>query len=178
MAVAVAPGQEHETQRFVPLMEEATAWPGQPEKLAGDKAFSAGWIREWLKERGFEPVIAHRKKERGRAGQFDRKAYRRRNIIERCINSLKWFRRVATCYERLATHYLGLVTLAMTMAAGLNNHRGVNYPRITAFFGTYLIDKIRADDAFAKRCLLSLCEDGLLRKDLVGLHGMLDHAWG
>jgi hypothetical protein len=41
-----------------------------------------------------------------------------------------------------------------------------------------LIDKIRADDAFARRCLLLLCEDWLLHKDLVGLHGMLDHASG
>jgi transposase len=113
MAVTVSPGQEHETQQFVPLMEEVTAWPEQPEKLAGDKGYSAGWIREWLKERGIEPVIAHQKKEKARQGKFDRKTYRRRNIIERCVNSLKWFRRVATRYEKLALHYLGMVTLAI-----------------------------------------------------------------
>jgi hypothetical protein len=28
-------------------------------------------------------------------------------------NSLKWFRRVATRYEKLATHYLAMVTLAI-----------------------------------------------------------------
>jgi len=33
--------------------------------------------------------------------------------VERCINSLKWFRRVATRYEKLATHSLGMVTLAI-----------------------------------------------------------------
>jgi transposase len=66
-----------------------------------------------LQERGIEPVIAHQKNEKGRRKKFDKKTYRRRNIIERCINSLKWFRRVATRYEKLATHYLGVVTVAI-----------------------------------------------------------------
>src|SRR5262249_58611652 len=102
LAVAASPGQQHETQQFIPLMEEATAWPEQPAKLAGDKAYSAGWIREWLQERGIKAVIAHPKCQSPSPGRFDRKSYRRRNIIERCVNSLKWFRRVATRYEKLA----------------------------------------------------------------------------
>jgi transposase len=113
MAVAVGPGQEHGTQQAIPLLEEATAWPGRPAKVAGDKGYSAGWLREWPRGRGIEPVIAHQKEEKARRGKFDRKTYRRRNIIERCINSLKWFRRVATRYEKLATHYLGMVPLAI-----------------------------------------------------------------
>jgi hypothetical protein len=40
----------------------------------------------------------------------------------------------------------------------------------------FLIDKIRVDSAFTKRCLLLLCEDRLLRNDLVALHGMLNHV--
>jgi transposase len=113
MAVAVGPGQEHETQQAIPLLEEALVGPEQPAKVAGDKGYSAGWLREWLQERGIKPVIAHQKKEKARGGRFDRKSYRRRNVIERCVNSLKWFRRVATRYEKLATHYLGMVTLAI-----------------------------------------------------------------
>ena len=34
-------------------------------------------------------------------------------LIERCIGSLKWFRRVATRYEKLATHYLSMVKIAI-----------------------------------------------------------------
>jgi hypothetical protein len=44
LAVAVGPGQEHETQQAIPLLEEATAWPEQPAKAAGDKAYSAGCL--------------------------------------------------------------------------------------------------------------------------------------
>jgi transposase len=51
IAVAVGPGQEHETQQAIPLLEEALAWPEQPAKVAGDKEYSAGWLRDWLKER-------------------------------------------------------------------------------------------------------------------------------
>jgi transposase len=113
LAVAVGPGQGHETQRAIPLLEEAMAWPQQPAKVAGDKAYTAGRLREWLVTRGIKPVIAHQKNEKARAGRFERKSYRRRNMVERCISSLKWFRRVAPRDEKLATHYLGMVTLAI-----------------------------------------------------------------
>ena len=59
LAVAVGPGQEHETQQAIPLLEQATAWPEQPAKVAGDKGYSAGWLREWLRERGIE--VAYRR---------------------------------------------------------------------------------------------------------------------
>jgi transposase len=56
-------------------------------------------------------TIPRRRDER-RRGPFDREAYRQRNRVERCINRLKQFRRVATRYEKRATNFLGMVTLA------------------------------------------------------------------
>lgn len=38
--------------------------------------------------------------------------YRRRNLIERCFNRLKHFRRIATRYDKLAQNYLSAVALA------------------------------------------------------------------
>jgi transposase len=112
MAATISPGQEHETQQFVPLMEEIEAWDRSPDKLAGDMGYSANWIRDWLKERGIQPVIPHKCNETSKE-RLDRKSYRRRNLIERCVNSLKWFRRVATRYEKLAVHYMGMLKLAI-----------------------------------------------------------------
>ena len=43
---------------------------------------------------------------------FDRAAYRERNVVERLINRLKRFRRVATRYEKRAAGYQAMVTLA------------------------------------------------------------------
>jgi transposase len=41
--------------------------------------------------------------------------YRERNKVERLINRLKQYRRIATRYEKRATNYLAMVTLGMTM---------------------------------------------------------------
>ena len=43
---------------------------------------------------------------------FSRRAYRRRNIVERLIGWLKESRRVATRYEKSAENYLAFVKLA------------------------------------------------------------------
>jgi transposase len=40
-------------------------------------------------------------------------AYRRRNVIERCVGRLEEDRRLATRYEKLAIGYLALVHVAM-----------------------------------------------------------------
>lgn len=108
-AVAIGPGQEHETQQAIAVLQEALAWPQQPAKVAGDKGYSADWLRDWLCEHNIKPVIAYKTNETQRPKRFDRKTNKRRNIIERCIGSLKWFRRVATRYEKLATHYLSMI---------------------------------------------------------------------
>lgn len=113
VAIEVGPGQQHETQRIVPLIEALESGGMLPEKLAGDKGYSAKWIREYLWKKGVEPVIPHQKSEAAREGPFDRESYRKRNLIERGISLLKWFRRVATRYEKLAVHYLGMLKLAI-----------------------------------------------------------------
>jgi hypothetical protein len=47
--------------------------------------------------------------------EYDRDAYKRRNLIERCVNRLKQFRRIATRYEKTARAYLSMLCIASTM---------------------------------------------------------------
>ncbi|MCC7408741.1 MAG: transposase [Phycisphaeraceae bacterium] len=54
-----------------------------------------------------------RRRRPGRPADFDRERYRRRNTVERCIGWLKGCRRVATRFEKLATHFLGMIHLAI-----------------------------------------------------------------
>lgn len=54
-----------------------------------------------------------KKRKRGRPFSYDRKRYRGRNVIERCIGWLKECRSVATRFEKLAVHFLGMVQLAI-----------------------------------------------------------------
>jgi len=41
-----------------------------------------------------------------------REIYRQRNIVERAINRLKQFRRIATRYEKLAANYTAMLAIA------------------------------------------------------------------
>jgi transposase len=121
IAVEIGPGQEHETQHLTSLVDAvAVAQRGRPAKrrpakLVGDKGYSAGWIRRWLRQHRITPVIAHRCNEAGANDPFDREAYRQRNLIERLIGWLKERRRLATRYEKLALHYLGMLHLGMIL---------------------------------------------------------------
>jgi transposase len=85
---------------------------------AGDKAYSHYWIRHWLRSRRIQPVIAQRSDQIGRRDgcrNFDRDAYRRRNVVERCVGWLKECRRVATRFEKLAVNYVAMVKVAMVL---------------------------------------------------------------
>jgi transposase len=56
-------------------------------------------------------VIAPKDNEH-RGGRLDKETYRQRNLIERLINRLKQFRRVATRYEKRAVNYRAMLTIA------------------------------------------------------------------
>ncbi|MCC5636996.1 transposase [Nostoc sp. CHAB 5844] len=47
-----------------------------------------------------------------RRGPFSREIYRQHNIVERAINRLKQFRRIATRYEKLAANDTTMITIA------------------------------------------------------------------
>lgn len=83
----------------------------RPERVVGDKGYSSKQNRRYLRKRGIGAVIAHRDDEY-RGGYFDKEAYRQRNIVERLINRLKQFRRVATRYEKRAVNYRAMLTIA------------------------------------------------------------------
>lgn len=84
--------------------------------VLADKAYSSRAIRNHLRQRGIRAVIPvpadqqrHRLRRGSRGGRppgFDRKAYKQRNTVERCINRLKQWRGIATRYEKTATIYL------------------------------------------------------------------------
>jgi len=58
------------------------------------------------------PVIPTRSNQTAEA-DFDGGAYRRRNVVERCVNWLKENRRLGTRYEKLAVNFLAMAKLAM-----------------------------------------------------------------
>lgn len=83
----------------------------RPKRVVGDKGYGSESIRSYLRKRGIGAVIARKDNER-RKGGFDKEAYRQRNLVERLINRLKQFRRVATRYEKRAENYRAMLTIA------------------------------------------------------------------
>ena len=109
---ALTAGQRHESPQAIPLLEQGLErmWP---DAVAGDKGYSANDLRDWLAEREIDAVIPTRDNEQDQP--YDRESYRERPVIERTINRLKRFRRIATRYEKQASSYLAMVTLACVL---------------------------------------------------------------
>lgn len=121
MAAVLTAGERHEQFALDALMDKgAVRRPGRgrprlrPRRAAGDRGYSSPPARRRLRQRRVEPVIPTRK-DQPRQPDFDKAAYRKRNKVERLINRLKQYRRIATRYEKRATNYLAMVTLGMTM---------------------------------------------------------------
>jgi transposase len=118
LQVIVTRGNRNECPVLGPLLASALANnPGRrPRKLACDKGYSADRIRLGLLAARIEPVIPMRDNEhvgeKDKFGRFDKRAYRRRNVVERAVAKLKEFRRIATRYEKLASSYCAMLSLA------------------------------------------------------------------
>jgi transposase len=86
----------------------------RPRRVAGDRGYSSPGARRRLRQRRIGSVIPRKSNERPQP-RFDREAYRRRNVIERLVNRLKHFRRIATRYEKRAVNYLAMITISMIL---------------------------------------------------------------
>ena len=114
-------GERHEQIALEALLDQGAIHrkgPGRPRlrprRVAGDKGYSSPTARGRLRQRGITPVIPSKSNER-RNPRFDREAYRLRNRVERMINRLKQYRRIATRYEKRAINYLAMLTIGMIL---------------------------------------------------------------
>jgi transposase len=113
-------GQAHESTVAVELIENTTVprtkGKGriQPEAVAGDKAYRAAYIVNWLTARDIQPVIPEKGARANDESNpaFDRELYRRRNIIERLIGWRKESRRVFSRFEKRAVNFGGMIKMA------------------------------------------------------------------
>jgi transposase len=80
-------------------------------ELVADKGYDSKALREWLGQRGTEPVIPPRKNRKIRY-DYDKTIYKQRNVIERMFCRLKDWRRIATRFDRNITNFMGAIALA------------------------------------------------------------------
>jgi transposase len=117
LVIGCTPGQSNDSPALPKLLVELRVWTGlpgrprtTPDALLGDKAYSARAHRTELHRRGIKVVIPepsdqadHRKRKGSRGGRavgYDVLAYRNRNVVERCFNTLKNWRGLATRYDK------------------------------------------------------------------------------
>lgn len=118
MVFVLTSGERNEMVAFEALMEQGEVKRVgrgrprlRPDRVCADKGYANGRVRDYLRRKGIRVTIA-RKSNEHRGGTFDRTIYRMRNLIERLINRLKQFRRVATRYEKRAENYEAMLTIA------------------------------------------------------------------
>ena len=87
----------------------------KPCRVVADKGYDSRTFLDAIEANGAEAVIPARKcSMRPRA--FDPHLYKRRNLIERAVNKLKQFRRVATRYDRNPDNFRAFLNLASLSA--------------------------------------------------------------
>jgi len=105
----IAAGQSHDILA-VPALLEGQA----PKAVLADRAYDANSLRRYLDRIGAQAVIPSTRSRKVPI-PHDPIIYKLRNRVERCFNKLKHFRRFATRYDRIASHYLAFVHLAAIM---------------------------------------------------------------
>lgn len=95
-----------------------------PQKVIADKAYDADWLLHYLDSEGIAAIIPP-KSNRRQQRDYDRKAYKGRNVIERTINRIKEYKKIATRYEKTTTSFSSLCFLAATF---INLTLNVNTP--------------------------------------------------
>ena len=105
----LTPGQRHDAPQALPLLGELA-----PAYLIADRGYDADPLVTALAARGTLAVIPPRRKRR-LPRPYDPVRYAQRQAVERLFSRLKQFRRVATRYDKLDTHFLAFIQLAATV---------------------------------------------------------------
>jgi transposase len=76
--------------------------------------FDSDRFRAHIAERGGQAVIPSTRS-RSQAIPYDKHIYKDRNLVERFINKIKHFRRIATRYEKTALSFASILFLVGAM---------------------------------------------------------------
>jgi putative transposase len=109
VALRLTPGQQADVTQAAALLAGY-----QPEAVLADKGYDSDALVQAIEATGAAAVIPP-KRNRKEPRAYDRVVYKERNQVERFMNRLKHYRRVATRYEKTARNFLGFVYVASIM---------------------------------------------------------------
>ncbi|MGQ3075827.1 MAG: IS5 family transposase [Ferrovibrionaceae bacterium] len=102
-------GQRHDNLAAKALLDGFEA-----QAVLADKAYDNNDLWQAIADMGAEAVIPSTRSRKNPISH-DRGIYKQRNLIERCFNKLKHFRRFATRYDRRVHHFLAFIHLAASI---------------------------------------------------------------
>ena len=82
--------------------------------VIGDKGYDSDDFIDVIEANGATAVIPPR---RNRVDQrtYDKHLYKERHLVECFINKMKWYRRIFSRFEKLATRYFGFLSFVSTL---------------------------------------------------------------
>jgi len=82
--------------------------------LLMDKAYEGDETRGLARANGHEPIVPP-KSNRTDPWEYDKKMYKKRNVVERLFRRIKGFRRVCTRYDKTDVMFMAFVQFAFTV---------------------------------------------------------------
>jgi transposase len=109
LGFALTPGQVHGlTQAETPLSGRRCDY------VIADKGYDADAFLQLMDDLGAIPMVPAGKGHT-QSRHYDKHLYGARYRVECFINTIKWFRRVCSRFEKLAGHYLGFLAFVATL---------------------------------------------------------------
>ena len=88
-------------------------------ELVADKGYDSQALREWLEQRGTQPVIPPRKNRKIQY-DYDRAVYKQRDVVERMFCRFKDWNRIATRFDRNIKNFMSAIAIAAAVIWWLN----------------------------------------------------------
>ena len=111
VAFLLSPGNDNDSTHAIDLMDK-TDLTGS--NLLGDKAYGTKEILAYINEHGATVVIPPKSNAKD-PWPVDYCLYKERHLVECFFQKMKWFRRVATRYDKLDKSFLAFVYMAAIM---------------------------------------------------------------
>jgi transposase len=104
----LSPGNDHDSTHAIEILGRVDITGSH---VLGDRAYDTDAILDYVGERGAVAVIPSKSNRRIQR-ECDWWLYKERHLVECFFQKIKWFRRVATRYDKSDEAFLGFVLLA------------------------------------------------------------------
>jgi transposase len=104
----LSPGNDHDSSHAIALLSKMDI---SKSNILGDKAYGAKAIRDFITEQGATYDIPPQSNVK-EPWYYDKHTYKERHLLECFFQKLKWFRRIATRYDKSDASFLAFVLVA------------------------------------------------------------------